>query len=66
MTKATLIDSCYASYHNETVNYVADCADRPFCSLPQTKQQAHVRAGHQGEGGGGWGVLTKNNIVSFK
>lgn len=31
MTKATLFDSFYASYHNETVNYVADCADRPRC-----------------------------------
>lgn len=31
MTKATLFDSFYVSYHNETVNYVADCADRPYC-----------------------------------
>lgn len=33
MTKATLFDSFYASHHNETVNYVADCADRPYCSF---------------------------------
>lgn len=31
MTKATLFDSFYASFHNETLNYVADCADQPFC-----------------------------------
>ncbi len=31
MTKATLIDSFYASYLDETLNYVADCADRPCC-----------------------------------
>lgn len=33
MTKATLFDSFYASCHNETVNYVADCADRPVCPV---------------------------------
>lgn len=31
MTKATLFDSFYASHHNETMNYVADCADCPCC-----------------------------------
>lgn len=29
MNKATLFDSFYVSYHNETKNYVAD---RPCCS----------------------------------
>lgn len=31
MTKATLFDSFYASDPDKTVNYVADCADRPYC-----------------------------------
>lgn len=30
MTKATLCNSFYASYHNETMSYVADCAECPY------------------------------------
>lgn len=47
MTKATLFDSFYASRHNETVNYVADCADRPVCPFLKLINK-HIR-----ETGGG-------------
>lgn len=47
MTKATLFDSFYASRHNETVNYVADCADRPVCPFLKLINE-HIR-----ETGGG-------------
>lgn len=42
MTKATLIDSFYASYHNEMMNFVADCADHPYHHSPQTNQEREV------------------------
>lgn len=58
MTQASLFDSFYASHQNERVNYVADFADRPCCHF-QTHQQAHKRAGCQGEEMGG---VPKKNI----
>lgn len=52
MTKATLFDSFYASYRNETVNYVADCADRPVCPFLKLINK-HIRELDIRETGGG-------------
>lgn len=67
MTKATLFDSFYASFHNETVNCVADCADLPFCPflelIHKLLRELHIQGGQRGTGRGG---AEEKYCVSFK
>lgn len=61
MTKATLFDSFYASYHDETLNYVADCADHPCCPFLKLINKL-IQSWTLGRGDGG---VCWRNILFF-
>lgn len=60
MTKATLFDSYSVSHQNETMSFVADCADSPCCPFLKLINEPFRELGNQEEereGRGGVGDI---------